>query len=457
MKSFSFIFVAALLLAPLAGGATEVQSGAPGKPLATLAAAAQRYRAGLPAPVRESLSARLAGLNADITARGFIFPKDANTRLLTGYAYQEFYDWDLYFENLYLSYYGISDYCLINLKEFLRRQKPDGFIPRSFGVCNYGRFQPFKPFLAQIAVLGSRQRGNDFRWLLPDSYDALRKYLDRWLAYDTDHNGLPVWESSDASGMDNQVRRTGRRGKTGQSYYGEGVDLACELHREYKAMAVIAGQLGKEDDRKEWLDRADKLAALIDRTFWDEKEGFYYDRDQRTGLPIKVKSVAGFFPLWAGVASAEHAKRLIKEHLLNTNEFWLAYPLASFAATEPDYYQGSKHGECNWQGPSWVPVNYMVMHGLIRYGYRDAARELARRSFEMALDKNAVTREYYNAETGIGYGMNPFWGWSSLAYVMPLEEAIGYDPMDPESGIHPILKEIGVKAPVLPAAASGQR
>jgi hypothetical protein len=38
------------------------------------------------------------------------------------------------------------------------------------------------------------------------------------------------------------------------------------------------------------------------------------------------------------------------------------------------------------------------------------------------------TREYYNAETGTGQGLNPFWGWSTLAYAMLLELEMGTTP-----------------------------
>ena len=70
----------------------------------------------------------------------------------------------------------------------------------------------------------------------------------------------------------------------------------------------------------------------------------------------------------------------------------------------------------------------MVFHGLLDYGYTDLAKELAQKTFNMAFVKNKTTREYYNAETGAGNGLNPFWGWSTLAYFMPFEYELKYDP-----------------------------
>jgi len=386
-----------------------------------------------PGEVQE-LRTRLESLNSDIATRGVLTLEGERDKLLTGYAYLEFYDWDLYFENVYLSYYGVSTYCFTNLRAFLARQKPDGFIPRSFGTKNWGEGHHFKPFLAQLVVLGCRQTG-DYEWLREGTYAALGRYLDRWFAYDFDKNGLPVWDSADANGMDNQLRRSGRRG----SFFGEGVDLACYLHRELRAMAVLAAELGKADDQRAYEERAARLAETANRIFWDEAEGFYFDRNEKTGERIPVKSVVAFLPLWAGIASPKQAERLVREHLLNENEFWLAYPIATYAATEPDYYQGVRGRECNWQGNAWIPTNYMVMHGLLDYGFRDVAKELAERTFRMVLKKNAVTREFYRSDTGEGLGMNPFWGWSSLAYVMPLEAALGYNPMSLSAAPQPLL------------------
>jgi len=383
------------------------------------------------------LSARLAAVNADIQKRGLHDFPQSQGKLLTGYEYGEFYDWDLYFENIYLSYYGVNQYDFTNFKVFLDRQEPDGFISRTIGIKYPKPNQMFKPFLAQIAVLGSKQNGDDYEWLRGNYYARLGKYLDRWFAYDGDHNGLPVWNSSDASGMDNQMSRSGNL-DTSQD---EGVDLACYLVRELRAMAVIAEKLGDAAGHKAYTEHADCLAKAINKVFWDEEDGFYYDRNEKTGKQIRVKSVAGFMPLWAGVATREQADRLVRDHLLNKDEFWLTFPVATYAKTEPDFYQGSRTGECNWRGPVWVPANYMIFHGLLQYGYRGPAKELATKSFKMALEMNDNTREYYDSDTGKGNGMNPFWGWSALAYIMPLDYATSYDPMDLTGKVKPLLKE----------------
>jgi len=111
------------------------------------------------------LRVRLETLNNDIAERGLHDFPGAGGKLLTGYAYGEYYDWDLYFENVYLSYYGVSKYDFTNLKVFLDRQQPDGFVSRTLGIIYPRPTQMFKPFLAQIAVLGSKQNGNDYEWL----------------------------------------------------------------------------------------------------------------------------------------------------------------------------------------------------------------------------------------------------------------------------------------------------
>jgi hypothetical protein len=389
----------------------------------------------------KQLLVRITSLNRDIAAKGLHDYPGVEGKLLTGYAYGEYYDWDLYFENVYLSYYGVSDFDYTNLKLFLDKQQPDGFVSRTIGITYPRPTQMFKPFMAQLVVLGASQHSNDYEWLRAGYYLRLQKYIDRWFAYDRDGNGLPVWNSSDASGMDNQISRSGDL----ESYRDEGVDLACYLYRELQAMEIVATKLGESADATMYADRAGRLAKAINKVFWNEQDGFYYDRDEKTGKTIKVKSVAGFLPMWAGVASAAQTRRLVRDHLLNENEFWLKFPVATYAKSEPDFYEGSKSGECNWKGPAWIPTNYMIFHGLLQYGYNDEAKELALRTLRLALVANPATREFYDSDTGKGNGMDPFWGWSSLAYVMPIDFARRYNPMELHASVRPLIKsELGL-------------
>jgi len=392
---------------------------------------------------------RLSQVNADIRLGGIRSLNSINgglagigSELLTGYSYGEFYDWDLYFENIYLSYYGIHRYCRTNLEEFLNRQLESGFVSRT--LLNPRQRQHFKPFLAQTALLGSRQSGS-FEWLKWKYYERLKKYLDYWFWYqDFDKNGLCVWDSADHSGMDNQLSRAGEI----NSMVVEGVDLNCYLLRELQAMAEIAAAIGQHADQQAFTTHAAHLAELINSVFWDENAGFFYDRHERSCELRPIKSAAGLIPLWLGIVPPALAQRLVNNHLRNPNEFWLPYPIASYAKTEPDYYQEKRGDECNWRGPVWVPINYMLFHGLMKQGFQSIAKELAYKTFFMALEEE-TTREYYNAETGCGQGLNPFWGWSSLAYFMPLEYEMGYDPTDiSRSRIIPLAKELFRDLPV---------
>ncbi len=405
------------------------------------------------------LLARLNKTNSDIKLKGLKTIRgvaNAGGSFLTGYPYTEFYDWDLYFENLYLGYYGIYPYCYTNLKEFLSRQQADGYVNRSLNKQRDR--QHFKPFLAQLVVLGARQNNNDYAWLntspatstVPENgsyYNRLNKYIEKWFSYDADMNGLPVWNSADAAGTDNQWSRGGQIG----AFECEGVDLASYLVRELRAMAIIAGHLDQPDDRKAFTTHADQVCKLINDVFWDEKDGIYYDRNEKTKEPIRVKSATCFMPLFCGAATPERAKRTINERLLNEKEFWLAYPVASYAKTEPDYYQGTHKlpngsNECNWRGSTWAPTNYMIFQGLMRYGHADTAKDLATRLFNMAVVKNPALREYYNAEDGSGLGQTQFWGFTALYYVMLLECHLNYDVSDLEKPFRPIIpEELGVK------------
>jgi putative isomerase len=371
--------------------------------------------------------------------RGILTDTDTGRQYFTGYSYKTLYDWDQYFESIVQIYMGWpADYIKNGVLIFLDHQQDSGLISRSVPSNACHDPEHVKPFLTQIAMLVYRAYG-ELDWIASEHYvTRLQRYLDYWLNdMDGNHNGLAEWMSAPHTGMDNQHERAG----FWRDRFCEGVDLNAYLVRELKAFAQLLSLLGKEALAAEYTHKAEQLAECMRALLWDEAEGFFYDRNARAGEDltsrhagwaaamnqthderIRVKSVSSFAALWAGVATPQQARRMVFDHLLNAREFWTPYPVAAMARSERWYSTDFHPADlgCNWRAKTWIPTNYMVYQGLKTYGYAELASLLAHHTYELV--KKAGNCEYYDAETGQGCGLDPFWGWSLLAHFMPYEE-----------------------------------
>ena len=379
---------------------------------------------------------KLAEIDA-LMRRGILTEVRAGKPYFTGYSYESLYDWDQYFEGLVQLYLGWgSRYLLSGVDIFLDNQRADGFIPRAIDPPSMDRpheaSEMVKPFLSQILLLCLREDGQIDFLKESDRFERLTKYLKHWLTgLDRRGAGLSFWRSAPHTGMDNQRERAG----DWDADFCEGVDLNSFLCREIQAYGRLCEALGREKELQEsrvWL--AQRKAAVLDMC-WDENDGFFYDVDARTGERMLVRSVAGFAPMWAGIATQAQADRLVREHLLNPDEFWRPQPVPAYAAGWEGYSAMYLPGDigCAWRCNTWVPTNYDVFQGRRRYGYRDLAGILARKTYDMV--DRAGFREYYAAEECAGCGLDPFWGWSLLAVFMPFEAESGYDPTALETSL----------------------
>jgi hypothetical protein len=379
----------------------------------------------------------------ELMRRGIYTDADTGREYFSGYAYKTLYDWDQYLESIVQIYMGWDSWLIRNgVTIFLDHQREDGMIVRSVPGNVYHDAEHVKPFLAQTSWLVYQNYG-EHEWITQNGYlERMRRYLEFWFTdMDINGNGLSEWMSAPHTGMDNQHERAGYW----LDRFCEGVDLNCYLVRECKAFARLCALAGKDDWANQYAGKAAELAERIRGLMWDEPDGFFYDLNARAGeefksrhsgwgvmnfpntAQIKVKSVSSFTVLWSGVASPEQARRMIFEHLFNPREFWSPYPLATLAKSERWYsrdYMPADMG-CNWRAKVWIPTNYMTFHGLLRYGYAEMAALL--RHYTMELVRKAGNREYYDAETGGGEGLDPFWGWSLAAYFMQYEETRSED------------------------------
>lgn len=350
---------------------------------------------------------------------------------LTGYDYQCLYDWDQYFEAIAWFYTGISEeYAINTIRIFLSIQRDDGFIPRCVRVsapnelgATYSNEQTehVKPFLAQITELVVSCSGRT-EWITDEIFAGLEKYLEYWLVGQDQHDiGLSVWQSAPHSGMDNQVERAG----WWHEAFGAGVDCNAFVVRDCNALVHVAELTGREEAARKWRAKAEARAQAMRERMWNEEAGFYYDIDARTNEQMPILHAGAFAAMWAGVATQEQAERMVKEHLMNPDEFWRAYPVATYAASEPFYTEEVKLG-CYWRANTWAPTNYYVAHACLKYGFADEAKQLTAKTIELI--EKAGLWEYFDAETGEGCGLNPFWGWTATALFMPLEDEVGFRP-----------------------------
>src|SRR5438128_1590059 len=91
----------------------------------------------------------------------------------------------------------------------------------------------------------------------------------------------------------------------------------------------------------------------------------------------------GFAPTATSMGTASSGsigRRLVDEHLLDRERFWLPVPPPSVAATEPAFDPGRGPGlrRRYWRGPTWVNAAWLLSLGLLRLGYEEEAAELSR-------------------------------------------------------------------------------
>ncbi len=244
-------------------------------------------------------------------------------------------------------------------------------------------------------------------------YAAMKEYL-------LQGNGLYI---TDWASMDNSTRNIFL--KNG----GCGVDISSEMVLFARQLAEIALILNRPLIAKSLSAEAALTSKKINQLMWNDSTGFYYDLTVN-GEQIKIKTVAAFWTLLAGVADKKIANALVAE-LNNPATFNRRHRVPTLAANEKGYDPMGGY----WRGAVWTPINTMVIKGLENYGYNDLAREIAMNHLQniIALFKKTGTIwENYSADS-LSYGVHEnakvrdeFVGWTGMGPIRYfIEYAIG--------------------------------
>ena len=248
---------------------------------------------------------------------------------------------------------------------------------------------------------------------LRDAYNTGAKYI-RYLENerDKDRDGMFEWgpygiieNVRDGWNVVFQLFSEGKDEGRDISHELDALDLTTQIANEMYHLKLLAEELGDAKGVKEWSEKYEKVANLINRYMWDEEDKFYYhvamidNSFQFEGRSLKRKEIIGFLPMWARVASKQQAKALVK-HLTDEKSFWRRYGVPTLAADDP-HYTPFVDGCCRWNGPVWLLWDYMVLRGLKNYGYEEVAKQLAEKmmlAVTKQLEKNHRFWESYSPD-----------------------------------------------------------
>ena len=151
----------------------------------------------------------------------------------------------------------------------------------------------------------------------------------------------------------------------------------------------------------------------------DHQHATYFDYDLVGDTLIHAHVAAGFTPLFAGVPTESQATQILAT--LNMRGFChldaVCWAVPSFDKLEPGY-SANRY----WRGPIWLNVNWLLYHGLQRYGF-DAYAERVKHTI-IELPRRHGFYEYFDPDVGKGYGSDNFsWTAALLLDVLLAESA----------------------------------
>ena len=350
----------------------------------------------------------------------------------------QLWDWDSWLTGYALM--GLKDEqseeyqkgCVLN---FLEHMDEEGRIPILiqkdpwiFTIDKNYKSNIHKPCLA-IHALEISIHYKDVEWIR-DYFDKIIKFYSYYENNQKDiESGLFYWIDDFAIGFDNDPSVFYRPNKSSGAIY-----LNSLMYKELLSISSLAALLGRKEEEKDFLDKANKLKEAIRNECFDKVDGMFYSVDLSLrkvdsnewlhsghprfwhSLPIKITTWASILPLWAGIASQEEADLVVKRYL-NPEGLYSKYGIRSVAKNEKMFGIFDTGNPSCWLGPIWINANYFTYVGLKNYGYFDLAKEIAIKTIELLgkdLEQNGDFHEYYDSETGIGVRGLGFQSWNFL-------------------------------------------
>ena len=187
------------------------------------------------------------------------------------------------------------------------------------------------------------------------------------------------------------------------------IDLNSFLHKLETQIERLAKASGDLSLAAEFQARALARRSAIDRYFWSDAAGAFFDYDWQLAEPRASLNAATVVPLYVGLATHVQAQRVAK-----TIEMRL---LSSGGIATTEQTSGQQ-----WDAPNgWAPLQWMAVHGLRRYREKTLSEEITHRWLETVgslyeREWKLVEKYALHAASGGGGGEYPLqdgFGWTN--------------------------------------------
>lgn len=212
------------------------------------------------------------------------------------------------------------------------------------------------------------------------------------------------------------------------------VDLNSYLYKYELDFSKAARILGNKGEYLDWHNRSLVRKAEVNDCMWNEGKGFFFDYGYVQKQQSHFLSLAGYTPMWAGLATYEQAKRMLGMlpkfetpfGLTITAKESLAEPI-DLSKIQPRYHAAIEEiiKPKQWDYPSiWSPLEYLTVTGLLRYGFIEDAKRIMEnsvRTHARLFRHYGTFFEKLNGETGqqstgFHYAMQQGFGWTNAVF-----------------------------------------
>jgi putative isomerase len=316
------------------------------------------------------------------------------------------WSWDHCFNAIALSYRN-PDLAWDQLMTLFDHQDEHGALPDAISAPGATRNFCKPPIhgWTLAKMMKSRSLLTDRR--LEEIYRPLCRWTDWWMKdRDCDGDGLPEYHHGNDSGWDNATVYDG-------GFPATSPDLPAYLIVQMDTLCTLAARLGRDRDAQRWKARAGELATRMVERLWNGRQ--FVTRKAFTGDVFpEGDSLLNHMAIVAGKRLPKDVRAKIAEALAPDGRFITACGPATESPRSPLYVPDGY-----WRGPIWGSETVLLVDGLARAGFRQQAREIARRYCDMCLKSGFA--ENFNADTGEPL-RDKAYTWGSSAYLILAHE-----------------------------------